>query len=298
MPEEPKATGLSAGGSGIRLPAPRGSWLSSLKPNVRSILPLVRIGTKTAEAPQPPRAASARRVVVAALACAVVIALAGRHWATRTHHVSRDIGLGSPILRKTVTGLNERWGPSSVTITIDPTLARATAAGSRPVIDAFGAWSASGALLPPLSIDVATTPGPAERDGVNRMIFGPITVAGSEQALAITITYVDDETGAIVEADTIFNSAYPWTALEKRDEADKRCRSRYDLQNVATHEAGHFFGLGEDYQDTTTTMYVSSELCQTSKRVLSSSDVSVMSGLYVQSLAPASQAGCGGGGGQ
>jgi hypothetical protein len=209
--------------------------------------------------------------------------------------ISRDLGFGQAVIRKTELGATERWGASSITITIDPTLVRATAAGSRPIMDAFGVWMASGVSLPPLSFNVATTAGPAEQDGVNRMIFGPITLAGFEQALAITITYADAVTGEVMEADTIFNSAYAWAALNEDVDHEKECTSRYDLQNVATHEAGHFFGLGEDRTDPTTTMYVSSLPWQTTKRVLATSDVSVISGLYAQSMAVSSQAGCGGG---
>jgi hypothetical protein len=96
-----------------------------------------------------------------------------------------------------------------------------------------------------------------------------------------------------VEADTIFNSAYDWTSVVASSSPNE-CRGDYDLQNVATHEAGHFFGLGEDYADTTTTMYVSSLPCQTSKRALSVGDVSVVEGLYAQPLPSAAQgAACG-----
>jgi hypothetical protein len=134
---------------------------------------------------------------------------------------------------------------------------------------------------------------------VNRLLLGPITSAGHEQDLAITISYADTDTGAVIEADTIFNSAYDWTSITSptaSGDDGRACGSRYDLQNVATHEAGHFFGLGEDYQDQATTMYVSSMPCQTTKRTLSTVDVSVISGLYSQPIPnpPQNAAGCGG----
>jgi len=193
-------------------------------------------------------------------------------------------------LRTTASGANERWTQGAVTITIDPTLAQATPAARDAIVRAFGAWASTRASLPQLSFDATSTPGQAVQDGVNRLLFGPITVAGHEDNLAVTISYADESTGDILEADTIFNSGYDWTSMDPASGSDPaRCDRRYDLQNVATHEAGHFFGLGEDYDDQSTTMYVSSELCQTSKRVLSPSDVSAASGLYagVKASAPA-----------
>ena len=189
--------------------------------------------------------------------------------------------------------MNERWSPGATIITLDPTLVAATPAAKDAIINAFGAWASSGASLPQLSFNSTSTPGEAVQDGINRLLLGPITIPGQETDLAITISYADTTTGEIVEADTIFNSAYDWTSVGEVA-GGGACSSQYDLQNVATHEAGHFFGLGEDYSDTSTTMYVSSLPCQTSKRTLTSSDVSVVSGLYAQSLAGAStSAGCG-----
>jgi hypothetical protein len=180
-----------------------------------------------------------------------------------------------------------------VTITIDPTLARATPAARTAIMDAFGAWMSTGAHLPQVSFDVTNTPGGAAQDGVNRLLFGPITIPGQERDLAVTISYSDANSGDVVEADTIFNSAFDWTSVGASSSAGK-CKRDYDLQNVATHEAGHLFGLGEDYADTTTTMYVSSLPCQTSKRALSVGDVSVVEGLYAQPLQSPTQGGaCG-----
>lgn len=160
-------------------------------------------------------------------------------------------------------------------------------------MSAFGAWASSDALLPPLAFDITKTHGEAAQDGVNRLLLGPITVPGQERALAITISYTDTETGDVIEADTIFNDAYDWTSVGSTGEGtdhEDGCKNRYDLQNVATHEAGHFFGLGEDYDDPSTTMYVSSLPCQTSKRTLSKPDIEVVSGLYAQTRAGSSQA--------
>ena len=71
---------------------------------------------------------------------------------------------------------------------------------------------------------------------------------------------------------------------------------KYDVQDVATHEFGHFYGLGEDMTDTTTTMFITSKPCQTHKRTLTESDVTSMSGLYAtappSSQTPSAAASC------
>jgi hypothetical protein len=231
-----------------------------------------------------------------------VALLGGAAFVHRVHRRGRaveSVVSGRAGLRKTSSGAVEHWSSPALTITIDPSLAAATPTAKQAIMDAFGAWASSGAYLPQVTVDVTTTPGSVAQDGVNRLLFGPITIAGQEKALAITVSYADPDTGEVIEADTLFNSAYDWTSMASaagdRDD-ERKCSHRYDLQNVATHEAGHFFGLGEDYREVTTTMYVTSDPCQTSKRVLSSSDVAVVSSLYAEPIPvdTAPKAGCGG----
>jgi hypothetical protein len=279
---------------------PRRSFWSSLRPNARTVRPDTTPGADagTPAAPTP----TARRYLRLAcvLACLAIIAgvAAQRSLARRRARLSAVPHLvsGRAGLRKTPSGVDERWSQGPITVTLDPTIVSATPGARDAITSAFGAWVSCGASLPQLSFDASSTPGPAAQDGVNRLLLGPITVAGEEKALAITISYADEESGAIIEADTIFNSAYAWgdvaVGASAGDDDGARCGGRYDLQNVATHEAGHFFGLGEDYQDESTTMYVSSRPCQTSKRTLSPPDVSVVSTMYASS--PATAAGCGG----
>jgi MYXO-CTERM domain-containing protein len=255
----------------------------------------LRPATEPAEARTPAPGSRRRRwqVGLGCVLAATAVTFAAT-WPSHSPHSKTGpepgVVSGRAGLKTTPSGASERWFPGGATITIDPTLAAATPAAKDAVIGAFGAWASSGASLPQLSFDSISTPGQAAQDGVNRLLLGPITIPGQETDLAITITYADTTTGEIIEADTIFNSAYDWTSVGP-DAAG--CSGAYDLQNVATHEAGHFFGLGEDYDDHTTTMYVSSQPCQTSKRALTPSDVSVMSGLYAQDPKSTQAAGCG-----
>jgi len=61
------------------------------------------------------------------------------------------------------------------------------------------------------------------------------------------------------------------------------CQNRYDAQNTVTHEAGHFFGLGEDVVERKATMFQSIDQCETHKRLLANTDVSALATLYAAS---------------
>ena len=59
-----------------------------------------------------------------------------------------------------------------------------------------------------------------------------------DRVLGATTFIVDLFTGSIVESDIFFNSIFPWSVAAAGDP------SRFDLRTVATHEIGHFLGLG------------------------------------------------------
>jgi hypothetical protein len=277
-----------------QVPIAHNSWSGSLRPNSTSLRPAVELEATTPPVPEP-RVRRWHLALACAFTCAAVAGAAV--WTSHSHvrhKAVQSVVSGRAGLRQTSSGADERWSSAALTITIDPTLANATPAAKDAIMNAFGAWESSGASVPQVSFDSTSTPGEAAQDGVNRLLLGPITVPGQEQDLAITISYADTDSGEMVEADTIFNNAYDWASIGSAIGKDGACDNRYDLQNVATHEAGHFFGLGEDYQDQATTMYVSSMPCQISKRTLSASDVSVVSGLYAQAAANSSpSAACG-----
>lgn len=64
------------------------------------------------------------------------------------------------------------------------------------------------------------------------------------------------------------------------------CQNRYDAQNVTTHEAGHFFGLGEDPTERGAAMFQVIDQCETHKRALATTDVGALGTLYAQSADP------------
>lgn len=229
---------------------------------------------------------------------------------------------GSAGVKHTQGGKEVRWRQSQTKVYIDSSVDSLGDDAREAIQSAFATWSIADPELPQLEFErthgaVLT----AKPDGKNTVLVAPITVKGHEHDLAITLTYSDEESGDIVEADIIVNSEYPYRTLKSKDDGvDNRdgnskddgenqqpttgssqqltvsaarasctavaqrasCEGNaYDLQNVVTHEVGHFYGLGEDMEDPSATMYYCTSRCETHKRVLTVNDTQVMTALYV-----------------
>ncbi len=98
-------------------------------------------------------------------------------------------------------------------------------------------------------------------------------------ALAITYIWVSRLTGRVVEVDTAFNSLYAWYDFPVAEgyTADTYCPDRptaFDIRNIATHELGHWIGLGDLYDDSSkdATMYGYSDVQELKKRTLATGD--------------------------
>jgi hypothetical protein len=72
----------------------------------------------------------------------------------------------------------------------------------------------------------------------------------------------------------------------------RSCGERYDLESIVAHEAGHFFGLGEDWDDGLATMYYCTSTCETHKRSLELTDVGTMKEVYADGFEDTGEVGC------
>jgi hypothetical protein len=254
---------------------------------------------------------------------AAALASVGALYAVTTHRSQSDHttrAVGSPSVKMTATGAAVRWRRDALDVVVDESFSKL--AGPNVYGAAVDAWRATGATLPSIS----TKPGDGRKVGYdpggqneNVIVYAPYGWPKANGALAITVLTYDDMTGALVDADILINGGGRLFGVLDKDESDPSSAGisiegkdvdssavttiksgktpRFDLQNVLTHELGHFFGLGEDYTDTGATMYASTRPGETNKRIVSSSDGSVVSELYAEPMAAASlqtQAGCGG----
>ncbi len=180
--------------------------------------------------------------------------------------------------RMTETGLAEHWAQNqAVTVTLDPSLEDLGAGSTDAIEEAMTTWTANVPGLPKLTFVHGASRVTSTEDGTSLVRAGAITLAGHEKDLANTTTYAQDDTGAILKADVIFNTAYTFAVMP---DPTLTCANVYDVASVATHESGHFFGLDEDYSDTATTMYVFTNPCDAHKRELTSDDTQAITALY------------------
>lgn len=77
---------------------------------------------------------------------------------------------------------------------------------------------------------------PSDEDGMSTLGFE--NRPDLDRVLGTTSLTIDETTGAIVEADVIFNTAFPWSTAAGGESG------RYDLESIALHEIGHLLGLG------------------------------------------------------
>ena len=100
---------------------------------------------------------------------------------------------------------------------------------------AFDTWEAVPTASIAFQFAGFTSATPSE-DNDGRSVMGFEDHGDLDRTLAATGFTIDTITGAIVESDVFFNTAFAWSTTG--------ASTAFDLQSVATHEIGHFIGLG------------------------------------------------------
>ena len=175
----------------------------------------------------------------------------------------------------------EHWPNGTATWRINPSHG-GNLTGSRTVQDviqaSFNTWAGGPniALTPTRGADSSLT-APNSNDGVNLVCFVCTGDFSKEaQTLAVTMVSVDEATGNIVDADILFSPNVTYSTDGPNGD------SVHDLQTVATHEIGHFFGLGHS----AVVRAVMFPFAPDSERILSYDDVAAMSSNYPKAGVP------------
>jgi len=131
-----------------------------------------------------------------------------------------------------------KWNQTRVRwFATDRGVAGVTAAQFQTAVAAgFATWEAVPTASVAFQFVGFTSAAPFDDDGIST--FGFDAQPDLDRVLGATSFVVDTLTGEIVESDVFFNSIFTWSTAAAGD------ASRFDLQSVATHEIGHFVGLG------------------------------------------------------
>lgn len=220
-----------------------------------------------------------------AVSCAATVLLAAPGAAGSDADANAQQGTGAQ---------GARWTDGVVRITVDRSLDALGRQGFEAVIGAVSAWQIAANQLPTLVADYGTAQEIGYNVGQpnqNSVHYVPRKSEMARGALAITVLTFDRGVGKILDADIVVNGEHRFGVVDAMgpDEA----RRIYDLQNVLTHELGHFLGLGEDYDHQEATMYAYSLPGETIKRDLDERDAAIVVGLYEGSEKTGDEVGCG-----
>lgn len=107
-----------------------------------------------------------------------------------------------------------------------------------------------------------------KRDGYNVISWGPY------RAGVIAVTYIWYFGDRIIETDTRMNTRYKWSLSGEPN--------KMDVQNIMTHEFGHWCGLDDLYaeSDYWLTMYGYADYGETYKRTLGLGDINGLKAVY------------------
>lgn len=104
----------------------------------------------------------------------------------------------------------------------------------------------------------------------------------SKDIVAVASIWYNSSTKEIVDADIILNSYYKWGIDLDDEETGHALTDAFDIQNIVTHEAGHWSGLDDIYDVTywAMTMYGYAECGEVIKISLEPGDITGVQAVY------------------
>lgn len=188
------------------------------------------------------------------------------------------------------------WRDDKITLTLDPTFMALP--NARVALQAaVTAFTSVASELPAVEIVESQVLGTSllKESGASdhRISFAVDGEPLAKGALAITLVAVSQDGNAIVDGDIIVNGEHHFRDAAEYAGGWANSRvSYYDLQNVLTHELGHWFGLGEEYVDTESTMYAYVNPGETKKRDLTLDDATAVQLAYWRADNPSENLAC------
>ena len=138
---------------------------------------------------------------------------------------------------------------------------------------AYNTWHAADPNAPAINVVSGGTATRPRADGKYELMFGPL----SGRTLGVTYTW--SWGNGVYESDTIFNSSAAFFLAPGEGDGCYEGVLKYDLQNVATHEFGHTYGL-DHVSSAYNTMAPTATLGETYKRSLAPGDAAGLRAIY------------------
>ena len=134
--------------------------------------------------------------------------------------------------------LSLKWRPGTVAYFVSTSGSQRVSADElqAAVARGFARWNAVSTAEVDFQFGGYVANIPFDADDVNTIGFDDRP--DLDRVLASTGLTYDTRTGEILEADIFFNGTFDWSASQSAQPG------RFDLEAIATHEAGHFLGLG------------------------------------------------------
>ena len=182
-------------------------------------------------------------------------------------------GGGKPPTGYSLTGC--KWKTLPLTLVMNPTGSGLSEAQVYEAIylgsEEWDAWTGKEIVSSYQISSTAALDGPTV-DKVNEIVFGPIA---DTNIIAQCTYWYYRTTRELVDFEIVFNTHYTWGNAAETPGV-------MDVQNIATHEIGHGFGLADLYKDdfSEQTMYGYGSAGETKKRTLELGDIAGIQKLY------------------
>jgi hypothetical protein len=200
------------------------------------------------------------------------------------------------VLRTTADGIPLRWPVAPITVDVDSSVTQLDPAALSAVERAFSHWqSVSETSVPPVSVAVGAAGAIGYQVGAQNRCSVRYEASGyapAGDALAVTVVSFEDD-GTIVDADVVINGR-PNRYFQVLSDADADGGGNgdsvfgnvFDIEEVVTHEAGHFFGLAHNDAAPSAVMYYETDPETIGKRELTEDDKAGIRALYTEGGPP------------